>query len=237
MASVVAALKMQASVHAVWLEGSAASRNRDAYSDIDLWLDVDQGLEEQVFGAIREALLEFGPLELEQPVDHPHPQLRQRFYRLAGSSPFHFLDVCVQQHGRGTMLPSHEPFRVLYDPEGVVQIDAVPRDIHSLVSSRLTVLRAAWWRRILVLKEVERGQVLEALGYYHTLGLEPLTELSRLRHCPEKFDYGLKHLYRDLPVESVGALESLYTVTALADIPAAVARADDLFEALMDELA
>ncbi len=230
--SVVAALKVRRSVHAVWLEGSLASGFMDAYSDIDLWIDADADAVEEVFGEIREALLTLGPLALEQAVTHPDPQIVQRFFRLADISPFLFLDVCVQHHGRGTLLPSHEPFRVLHDPGGIVRVAAASPDTASLVASRLEILRASWWRRVLVLKEVERGHRLEALGYYRSMVLEPLTERLRLRYCPEKHDYGLKHIQRDLPAEVVVMLEALYAVTDLCDLPAAVAQADALFASL-----
>ena len=71
--------------------------------------------------------------------------------------------------------------------------------------------------------------MLEALGYYHREVLEPLTQLLRLRYCPVKYDYGLKHLYADLPREVTAELEELYAVVTLADLPAAVGRADALF--------
>jgi hypothetical protein len=223
------ALEVHPFVHAIWLEGSHASGYTDGYSDIDLWADVDAGSEEEAFDALRQGLLTLGSLELEHAPDHPHPQIRQRFYRLEGTSPYLFLDVCLQQHGRGTRLPAHEPFKVLYDPGGIVQMEP-ERDVRDTVFRRLDVLRAGWWRRMLVLKEVERGQGLEALGYYHKLVLEPLTELLRLCHCPEKHDYGLKHIHRDLPADVVRELEALYSVVTLGELPAAVARANALFE-------
>ena len=236
MVRVVAALALQPEVHAVWLEGSHASGYADAYADIDMWIDADADSEEEVFAAVRQGLLTLGPLDFEHGIDHPHPQIRQRYYRLQGAPPYLFLDVCVQQHGRSTRLPSHEPFRILYDPDGIVGVEA-KQDMRDIVQERVAVLRAGWWRQVLVLKEVERGRLLEALGYYHTTVLEPLTELLRLRSCPEKHDYGLKHLYRDLPADVVKELEALYSVVTLAELPAAVARADALFETVYSDLA
>lgn len=125
----------------------------------------------------------------------------------------------------------------LLSPRCQIRAEAEPADVTGLVSRRVAVLRAGWWRRVLVLKEVERGRLLEALGYYHTTVLEPLTELLRLRSCPEKHDYGLKHLYRDLPADAVRELEALYSFVTLAELRAAVARADALFETVYSNLA
>ncbi len=225
---VSAALECQPFVHAAWLEGADAAGRADAYSDIDVWADVDAGSEAQTFACIRDVLLTLGPLDVDYDPVHPHPQLEQHFYRVAGTSPFWFVDMCLQQHGRETVFPPHEPFKVLFDPSGVVQTTNVTDK--AFVVGVVQALERAWWRRVLVLKEVERGRVLEALGYYHKDVLVPLTQLLRLRYCPTKYDYGLKHLYADLPREAALELEKLHTVVTLADLPAALGRADALFQ-------
>lgn len=121
---VSAALERQPFVHAASLEGADAAGRADAYSDIDVWADVDAGAKAQTFAVVRHALSTLGPLDIEQSVPHPHPQLKQRFYRVAGTSPFWFVDVCVQQHGRETVFLPHDPFKVLFDRSGVVQTTA-----------------------------------------------------------------------------------------------------------------
>ena len=224
---VSAALERQPFVHAAWLEGADAAGRADAYSDVDLWADVDAGFEAQTFACIRDALLALGRLDVEQSVFHPHPQLEQRFFRAAGTSPFWFVDVCLQHHGRETVFLPHDPFRVLFDRSGVVQITSVTDEV--FVAEAVRVLGSSWWRRVLVLKEVRRGRLLEALGYYHHEVLRPLTQLLRLRYRPAKYDYGLKHLYADLPREATAALEDLYAVVTLADLPTALEQADKLF--------
>lgn len=222
------ALEVQPFVRAVWLEGADAAGRADPFSDIDLWADVEAGFQAQAFACIREALLSFGPLDVEQHVSHPHPQLDQCFYRVAGSSPFWFVDVCLQRHGRETVFAPQDPFKVLFDRGGVIQTTEEVDD-GAFVKEAVRALEYAWWRRVLVLKEVKRGQLLEALRYYHHEVLEPLTQLLRLHYCPAKHDYGLKHSYADLPLEATVELENLYAVVTLADLPAALEQADTLF--------
>ena len=228
-----AALAAQPFVYAAWLEGADAAGRADAYSDIDLWADVEAGTEAQVFAGIRAALSGLGPLDVAQDARHPHPQLEQRFYRLADASPFWFVDVCLQRHGRETVFAPHDPFQILFDRSGVIQTAATQLDRNE-TEKAVQLLTDGWWRRVLVLKEVQRGHLLEALSYYHTEVLEPLTELLRLRHCPAKRGYGLKHLYADLPSEVTEGLEALYGVVTLAELPGAVKQADALFNAELE---
>jgi hypothetical protein len=164
---VVAALEAQPSVHAVWLEGADAAGTADAYSDLDLWADVDVGSQAQVFACIRAALPTLGPLDVAHRVSHPHPQLEGRFYRVAGTPPFWFVAVCLQQHGREDGFAPHNPFRVLFDRSGVVRTGEEAFD-KTFVAQAARSLEEAWWRRVLVLKEVGREQLLEALAYYHS---------------------------------------------------------------------
>lgn len=226
---VLTALKAQPSVHAVWLEGADAAGRADAYSDLDLWADIDAGSEERTFACIRAALTTLGPLDIEHDASHPHPQLEGRFYRVAGTSPFWFIDVCLQQHGRETVFTPFEPFTLLFDRGGVVQTTEAVID-RAFIAQAAKALEEVWWRRVLVLKEVERGRLLEALAYYHEEVLGPLTRLLRLRFSPSKHDYGLKHSYADLPEEVAAELEALYAVVTLADLPAALERADACFK-------
>lgn len=83
---------------------------------------------------------------------------------------------------------------------------------------------------MLVEKEVAREHPLGVLSYYHDEVLGPLTELLRLRYWPEKREYGLKHIYRDLPPDMVKELEELYAVVRLEELPAACERAAALFD-------
>ena len=230
-----AALAAQPFVYAAWLEGADAAGRADAYSDIDLWADVEARTEAQVFAGIRAALSGLGPLDVAQDAAHPHPRLEQRFYRLADASPFWFIDVCLQQHGRETVFAPHDPFQILFDRSGVIQTTETQLD-HNETERAVKSLTDGWWRRVLVLKEVQRGHLLGALSYYHTEVLEPLTELLRLRHYPAKRGYGLKHVYTDLPSETVKKLEALYSVVTLADLPGAVKQADELFSGELEAL-
>lgn len=202
-----AALQARPGIQAVWLEGADALGRADEYSDLDLWLDVDAGSEEEALRTVRGVVESFGPLDVEQARTHPDPLIRQRFYRSSGLPPFLFVDVCVQTHGRDVAFGPADAFLPLFDRAGVLRRE--PHPAPNLVEEVREVLERRW-RWVLVEKELQRGQGLEALSYYHAEVLEPLVRLLRLRHCPEKRGYGLKHLSADLPAADLRRLETLY---------------------------
>lgn len=228
------ALRPTPFVHAAWLEGADAAGRADEYSDIDLWLDVDHPSLERAFELVRTTLETLGPLDVEDVHVHPDPAVQQRFYRTVGLPPHWFVDVCVQVHGRDVAFGPHDPFAVLFDRSGVIRVhhgEIAPQDVHRAVQA----LRARQWRWLLVEKEVKRGYRLEALAYYHAEVLGALVEVLRLRHCPWKRDYGLKHVYDDLPGEVVERLEVLHSFTTLDELMTGVQRAAQWFDALMQE--
>lgn len=227
-------LQDEPTVHALWLEGADAYGHADRYSDIDLWADVDAGNEAQVFRTVRAALLEFGPLATDYAVAHPHSQISQRFFQVEGMSPFCFVDLCLQHHGRVFDFRPQDLFLTLFDRDGLLEkaraAGAAWVEEREAIVDRSQELQSARWRAVLVAKEAARGNLLEALSYYHEEVLRPLVELLRLRYCPGKHEYHLKHVYRDLPPMVAAELERLYSVVGLEELPTACERAAALFE-------
>lgn len=202
-------------IHAAWLEGADARGCADAFSDIDLWLDVKAGQEEEALQQVREVVASFGPLTLDEDPGHPHPQLRQRFYGSSNLSPFHFVDVCVQTHGRQVTFTAADPYLLWFDRAGVIRQGSTPPID---VSAELERLLARRWRAVLVEKELRRGHLLEALAYYRNEVLPVLVRVLRLRHSPAKWDYGLKHIHHDLPPGTVERLLKLHALGTPAEL-------------------
>lgn len=228
------ALEAQPGVHAVWLEGADALGRADGYSDLDLWLDVEAGEEEKAFQTVRATVQTFGPLDVEQAQPHPGPLIHQRFYRSTGLPPFLFVDVCVQTHGRDAAFGPADAFLPLFDRTGVLRRET-PSPLN-LKEESARVLEHRW-RWVLVEKELQRGHRLEALAYYHAEVLEPLVRLLRLRSCPEKRGYGLKHSSADLPADDLQKLEALYARTGSSELRAGMWEAGEWMDRLTAEWA
>jgi hypothetical protein len=83
-------------IHAACLEGADAHQRVDGFSDIDLWLDAEDGREDDALAAVRSLLGTIAPLELDVRVAQQHPLIRQAFFRLHGVPEFLLVDTCVQ---------------------------------------------------------------------------------------------------------------------------------------------
>ncbi|ULH15509.1 hypothetical protein MF271_16590 [Deinococcus sp. KNUC1210] len=223
-------------VYAAWLEGADAAGHADAYSDIDLWVDVPASAVEEAFRVIRSELEKFGTLNVEYHVSHPDPHLHQRFFRSAGLPEFWFLDVVVQEHARDITFGADDPVHVLFDRASVVRLTPSQDQLTMEIKRPAVALAAQRWRWVLVEKELRRGHRLEALAYYHEEVLAVLVELLRLRFCPGKQGYGLKHISRDFPETVVRRLESLYARTQLSEIQSGVEESARWFSQILSEL-
>ncbi len=161
-----------------------------------------------------------------------------RFYFTAtpstGLSPFWFLDVCVQVHGRDVEFGVHDPFLVLFDRAGVIRVKQLEKNTFD-VKTAVAEIRKRHWRWLLIEKELKRGHLLEAIAYYHDEVLDSLLELLRLRYCPGKREYRLKHVYQDLPKNVTDKLEVMYGHSSLSDLQVGLEQATEWFEAVLKE--
>jgi len=204
-------------IYAAWLEGADALNTVDAYSDIDLWLDVEDSLEDSAIKAVCQCLETFGPLELNHEREHPHPKIRQCFLRVGEMSKFCFVDLCIQSHSRTLVFTEHrDTVKVLFDKKSVVRFQTSEElDIPSFTQT----LRSEFdIFQLWVEKALAREQFLEAFGAYQTCTLGPLVKVLRLQYIPLKLDHGLKHSYQHLPCDVVCRLEPLYKANSLAHL-------------------
>ena len=230
------------SVHALWLEGADGLDRVDEYSDIDVWLDVDDGTEEAILATCLEILRQFGALDFVEVVDHPHPKIFQCNAHIAGTPEFLLLDICVQSHSRGsegcTFVRGDvaEFPLVLFDKAAVVKIIdelQIPEaEMRSVYSQCLDTFEQQSRLR----KYLLRRKFLEATAYYGKYVCDPLVTMARLLHTPRHYEYHLVHITDHLPTSLVKRLEMLHAVSSLADMESHLPVANALFAELQAKL-
>lgn len=233
-------LRSNPSVYAMWLEGADAHGIDDEYSDVDIWLDVEDGEADAVMLSIKAILTAINPLDYDVEVDHPHPKIRQASFHIQGTPEFMILDICIQDHSRESAFLAgfaDHKVKVVFDKCGVISYrDVDCAAFRQELSHRIEELSKTFpLARTGVSKEIKRGNYLEALDCYHGM-LGYLVELLRIEHQPTKRDYCLKHIRRDLPAEIVAKLEHLFAVSSLEDIEAKCKEADEMFRKVASDL-
>lgn len=211
-------------VHAMWEGGAAAFHRVDEYSDIDLLVDVDDDGVAAVPATVERRLADLSPIQLKydvpQPTWHGH---WQTFYRLSGTSEFLLLDFVVIKHSNPEkfLQPEiHGRALVHFDKANVVQCP--PLQVESAMArlkARLDSLRVTFdLFQSLTLKELARGNDLEALAFYQGFTLRPLVEVLRIRHKPTRHGFHTRYIHYDLPADVVTALQRLFFVNGAEDL-------------------
>jgi predicted nucleotidyltransferase len=208
------------SILAAWVAGSAAFGRVDEWSDIDLSVLAAEGEVDNAFSSIESLLTSISPIELMHPVlQSPWPGLKQRFYRLKDLGEFLLFDIAVFQPSSPDLFldeARHGKAIVLFDKVGAVKPPSFDEAaLKQKIQERLSVLKTQFpMFQMLSKKELRRGNFVEALEFYRNYTLRPLVEVIRIKHDPARYDYHIRYLRYDVPVEARQLLESLYYVSS-----------------------
>lgn len=229
-------------IRAAWLGGSDATDRTDQWSDVDIALIAEDDRVEDAFGEVHEALERLSPADLvyrlPTPTWHGH---EQEMIRLRDADPFAIVDLVVMKKtsaNRFLEVERHGTAVVLFDHEGLVKPESLDWAAHSeKLRKRLLTLRSHFeLGQMEVRKAALRGAAVEAAYLYQVLCIRPLVEVLRMRHCPERFDYGPRYLDRDLPEDVRVALTSLACPPSPCSIAEFQAKSERIFRDTLEHL-
>lgn len=227
-------------VHAFWLEGSDGTNRLDAYSDLDIVLDVADGTEEAIYVLLEQALLTLSRLDIVHGPERHSPKLLYKVYHLEHTPPTLLLDVTIQSHSREfafTVENEHEQPKVIFDKTSVIRFRHANFEvIRASHRTRITQLEGMFEQQIRAIKYAKRDLFLEAHAYYHKYVLNPLIELLRMQYTPLITDYYLVHISQHLPKDVILQLEHLYRLQDTSDILRNIELANALFYSTKEEL-
>jgi hypothetical protein len=237
-----AALEPLDYTHALWEGGAAAFDRVDEWSDLDLLVDVDDEKIEDTLQVIEQTLIKLSPLEIKyevsQPTWHGHSQT---FYRLRDTSKFLLIDLVLIKHSNPNkfLQPElHGNAIVYFDKSGVVQSLPLSRQELTLkLKDRLQALKVSFdLFQILIIKELNRGNLIEALNFYHNFTLRPLVEVLRIPHEPTRHGFYTRYIYYDMPADVLAKLESLFFIADGDDLWVKRQVAEDWFYETIDKI-
>jgi predicted nucleotidyltransferase len=213
-------MAQDARVHAMWIGGSVAEGYDDELSDIDVWLDIDDGHDEAVFESIETFLKTKGELDVNFG-EGVTPPFSHKVYHVAHMDPLHFIEVTLHSHSHQFGLFDRlRKIKVLFDKDDTTTFEPLDEASYNkmLKERRQFLVEKIKLGELSVRKELRRQQFPDAMHNYQFWLVEPIIELVRIKHAPFKISHGLKHASRDLPKDSVAEIESLYAISSLNDL-------------------
>jgi len=202
-------------VHAFWEAGAAAFDRVDAWSDIDLYIVVDDTAVPATFRVVEETLSTLSPIRLTHEVSWPSTSgIQQKFYHLQGTSEYLLVDLAVMtlsSPNKDLEREIHGEAAFLFNKGGVVQIPPLDaeRFAQSLVERRQRLRERMELFGPFVQKELLRGHPLEALESYRGIVLQGLVEALRMRYGPHHYNFRMRYVYQELPPDVIHRLEDL----------------------------
>jgi hypothetical protein len=230
------------SIIAMWEGGSAAWGREDVWSDVDLQLLVEDDFVSETINIVEKALAGLSPIEIRfevpQPTRHGHEQV---FYRLRDAGEFRLVDLAIMRRSSPNQLRERERHgfrRIAFDKTGEAQPTPLDRDAHAKrVAERLRQLLLTFpLFQCLIKKELLRGNPIGAVSRYYSNTLHPLVTLLRIRHYPDRFDFGPDYAAIDLPPEVLQRITPLWFVRDVGDVEAKRAQAEEFFYEVLEEV-
>jgi len=211
-------------VLAVWEGGAAAFGRVDRWSDIDLYVLVRDGMQDEAFVAVEKGLERISGIKVKYGIpDTGWPGVFQAFYKVKGASDYLILDLAVVTPGSSEKfldVEVHgEPVFHLLRSDDIVPTHIDPTAFADRIRVRIARLRARdKVFSVVVQKEINRGNLIEALDLYRVVVLEPLIEVLRMQHSPYHYDFKTRYIYHELPKDVNSRLEDLYIIRDLRDL-------------------
>lgn len=198
------------SVHAMWLEGSLAEKDNDKYSDLDIWLSVNDDVLRSIFDEVDKALETIAQIDFKFELK-PSGELGHNVYHLAGMSEFLTLDINTQKFSRDVELREGiDLYETVFDKTGIIR--TVPREPIAFDESEqlAQLIKFIDYTALSVKKNALRGKKIESREYYRNILVRVLEYLRKKSGIAEKADFGFKHCYKDVPNDQITKLESFY---------------------------
>lgn len=213
-------LEQNSAVHAMWIAGSVAEGKADEFSDVDLWIDIDDGKDQLILDYIEKFLSTKGAIDLNFS-EGIKPPFTHVGYHLSHMSPFHLIEINLHTHSHQFGLFDRlRKIKVLFDKDGTTNFKPFDKISYNkmLRERKQFLIEKIEFGEMLIQKELKRQSFSDAMHNYMFWLAEPAIEIVRIKLSPHKITYNLKHASRDLPKDTTEQVESLYKVSSLSDI-------------------
>jgi hypothetical protein len=236
--ALVSTFKPLGYAHALYEGGAAAFNRVDGWSDIDLYLVVNDDKVDEAFLVFEKTLKSLSPLKQKYEIQQsPFPGVYQAFYRLEDTNEYLPIDLAVLKLSSPDKFlePEIHGKAVFYFNKSD-EVSCRPLDKDTLIRKvfeRLERLKARFAMfNNFVQKEVNRKNYLEALDLYHLLTLSALVEMLRIKHNPVHYDFKMRYVHYELPQRVIQKLEDLYFVKNTEDLQEKHHKATEWFHEL-----
>jgi predicted nucleotidyltransferase len=212
-------LKSQTEVSCAWFEGSHARSEQDEFSDVDLWVDCENGSEKDLLAKI----VKFVETQLNQTAQvahnffQDHPEIFQNYIIVKDF----VLDLCIQSKSRTpkVFFAKNEEVKVIFDKNNSLQFS---NELRSTVYTENLEAIKKWIlaKSTVIENKAKRGDYFQVAGIYFSF-LEDVIMYYLARDDVTKCTYSHSSAYKDaakLDKETQEFLQSLFKAGTIEEI-------------------
>lgn len=240
--SIAEGLKPLDYVYAMWQCGSAAFGRVDEWSDIDVVIDVEDDRLKDVFEITDKVLKNLAPIERT----YGGPQTMslgsyQKVYKLKGISKFLIIEVCAVKHSsteKFLQREIHGEIFVHFDKKNVTDNTPINKaEFAQKLRSRIDDIENMFnMYQILVEKELNRHNYIEAMQFFLGFTVSLLLEALRIKYKPYRHGFRTRYVYYDLPKDVALRLQGFYFIKDGEELREKHQEAIKWFDEIIDEL-
>ena len=242
--TILIAIKDRPEVLAAWVGGSAATGMEDQFSDIDLCV-VARPVIQNVMDLIHESLQKYGVTHFWQPTKSVWGEgMVQRVIYLKDSPKYFCVDVGIISSDSANLIKDfleverHGHAVICFDKNSYLKIGHTDADVlFRKQQQRVNEIESAFpVFKSLVLKELERGKSIDALGFYQNGVVRPLIEVMGMLYRPYKYDFGMRYIHKTFPQDVQKLIEDLNYVANSNELAQKILIADKTFHEVVDQV-
>lgn len=237
--TLVNALKPLGYTHAFYEGGAIAFSRIDEWSDIDLYLVVEDDKVDEAFLVVEKALSTLSPIKQKYEVEKlPWPGVSQAFFKLERASEYLLIDfVVLKLSGPERFLQPevHGKAVFYFNKSDKVKVPAPDRDAlaKSLRDRQLWLEGRFAIFNVFVQKEINRGNYIEALVFYNAVTLGSVVDALRIKYTPFHHNFKTRYVQHELPKDIVEKLKRLCFVKDEKDLQEKYHEATDWFNEIV----
>lgn len=230
-------IKERPEVLAAWEGGSTANGTKDQFSDIDLCILAKAPIQ-LIIETVENSLQKFQVSHTWQTSKSFWGEgIVQRVIVLKDSPKFFSVDVAVFDQAYPQLLKDfleverHGSANILLDKFDMIKVGHTDASaLFERQKIRVSELSQGFpIFKNLVLKEIERGNAIDALGFYQNGLVRPLIEVLGMIHRPFQYDFGMRYIRRSFPVEDQMLIEDLNYVSDFKELPLRINKTERAF--------
>jgi hypothetical protein len=229
-------------IHAFWEAGAISWNRVDEWSDIDLYVAVDDDKVEDTFLVVEKALKSLSPIKQKYNVPQTvFPGVSQAFYRLRDTSKYLTIDLAVLKLSAPDMFlepEMHGNAVFHFNKSEKIKPPTLDKELFDeKLRARIDRLQArVEMFNNFIQKEINRHNYLEAVEMYYNLTLASLIEALRMKYKPIHYEFKMRYVHYELPPCIINRLQKLYFVRDEKDLQEKYREATDWLHEAIPEI-